>query len=71
MILGVLLFICMSVGASGPVLAGRIFDITGSYQLAFSACAGLSVIILALAILLTPTRRQDLTSQKELILDEE
>lgn len=39
-------------GALGPVLAGRIFDITGSYQTAFLISAAASVIALILALLL-------------------
>jgi len=39
-------------GAFGPVLAGRMFDITGSYQTAFliSAAAGVTALILALLL---------------------
>ena len=39
-------------GALGPVLAGRIFDITGSYQTAFLISAAASVIALILTLLL-------------------
>jgi MFS family permease len=39
-------------GALGPVLAGRMFDITGSYQTAFLISAAASVIALILALLL-------------------
>jgi len=42
-------------GAIGPVVAGRIFDVTGSYQLAFIICIILSVIGLVAASLLKPT----------------
>ena len=46
---------CITVGASvGPALAGRIFDITGSYQQAFLVCAALSMIAIVLALLLRP-----------------
>ena len=41
--------------AIGPVLAGQIFDITGSYQLAFSLCVALSIIAMIFALLLRPT----------------
>ncbi len=45
----------ISIGAAtGPVLAGRIFDITGSYQQAFLVCAALSMIAIVLALLLRP-----------------
>jgi MFS family permease len=39
-------------GALGPVFAGRMFDITGSYQTAFLVSAAASVIALILALLL-------------------
>ena len=41
-------------GAIGAVLGGRIFDITGGYQLAFITCAALSIIAIILAIFLRP-----------------
>jgi len=41
--------------AAGPVLAGRIFDVTGSYHLAFLICIILSIIALVLVLLLKPT----------------
>jgi MFS family permease len=46
-------------GAIGPVLAGRIFDLTGSYSLAFWACtaAGVAGIILS-ALLKLPISQQ-------------
>ena len=47
-IFGVVLF-CGTIGGSiGPILAGRVFDVTGSYQLAFSlltAMAGLGLVL--------------------------
>lgn len=45
-------------GAIGPVLAGRIFDITGSYQTAFLINAVVTVIGLIVAWLLRPTISQ-------------
>jgi len=60
-ILGFIFFIDCLGGAIGPVLAGRIFDITGSYQWAFLICAALSVIALILTSLLRPTHSKDLT----------
>lgn len=45
-------------GAVGPPLAGRIFDVTGSYQLAFLICGAASVIGLILALLLRPVNRE-------------
>ena len=41
-------------GAIGAVLGGRIFDITGGYQLAFIISAALSIIAIILAIFLGP-----------------
>ena len=40
--------------AVGPTLAGRIFDITDSYQLAFQVCIALSIIAVILALFLRP-----------------
>ena len=53
-ILGVVLIGVTTGEATGPVLAGRIFDITGSYQTAFIVCATLSIIAIILASLLKP-----------------
>jgi MFS family permease len=39
-------------GTTSPVLAGRIFDITGSYQLAFLICAGVALAGLMFTLLL-------------------
>jgi len=62
--LGVLLGIVNAGGAigeaTGPVLTGGIFDITGSYQWAFLICAALSVIGIILSTLLRPTNRDRL-----------
>jgi len=44
--------------AIGPALAGRIFDITGSYQPAFLICVGLSIIAIILALFLKPITRK-------------
>jgi len=43
-------------GAVGPFVAGYIFDVTGSYQLAFLVCAAIGTAGLILAVLLTPIR---------------
>jgi len=45
----------ISIGeAIGPTLAGRIFDITSSYQPAFLICVGFSIIAIILALFLKP-----------------
>jgi len=46
-------------GAVGPVLAGRISDITGSYQVAFLACAAVSVIGTILSVLIRPAGKTE------------
>ncbi len=53
-ILGAVLFGMSFGSAAGPVLAGRIFDTTGSYQLVFSVCAAFSMISIILVLLLKP-----------------
>jgi len=40
-------------GAIGSFLSGSIFDATGSYQTAFLVCAGIGIVGLVLAVLLT------------------
>ncbi len=57
-ILGSVIFVFTVGSAIGPVLAGRIFDITGSYQLAFLISAALSIAALILALLLRPISRE-------------
>jgi MFS family permease len=44
-------------GAIGPVMTGYIFDITGSYQLAFLICAALGIGGLILMAMLRPTEK--------------
>lgn len=41
--------------AAGPWLMGRIFDVTGSYNLAYAILAGLSLVAVLLAFSITPT----------------
>ena len=56
LILGVL---CggLTVGSSlGPLLAGHIFDVTGSYHLAFLVCAALVIIGSVLTALVKPVK---------------
>ncbi len=44
-------------GAASPLLAGRIFDVTGSYQLAFLVTLGLCVAGVILALLIKPPHK--------------
>jgi len=53
-ILGSLMFIGAIGGATGPILAGHIFDVTGSYQLAFLVCVAGGILGIILASLLKP-----------------
>ena len=56
LILGVIGF-GFTIGASvGPFVAGYIFDVSQSYQMAFLVCAAIGVIGLVLTALLTPTK---------------
>ncbi|MFC1943511.1 MFS transporter [Chloroflexota bacterium] len=54
-ILGVIFFAGTFGSLISPMLAGRIFDIMGNYQLAFWICFALSVVGLILISLLRPT----------------
>lgn len=60
-ILGVVIFSVTIGGAVGPVLAGHIFDVTGSYQLAFLICLLVSVIAIVVIIFLKPVARRTLS----------
>jgi MFS family permease len=60
-IFGFVLFFGAVGGAAGPILAGRIFDLTDSYDLAFSALAVLAVLGLALVLRL-PSSNPDMRS---------
>ena len=53
-IFGVVTFAGSVGGAIGPALAGHIFDITASYQLAFLVCGALGTIGLIFTLLVTP-----------------
>ena len=55
-LLGFVIFIFTIGGAIGPVLTGAIFDITGSYQLAFLILLVLAIIGMILAVLLKPVK---------------
>jgi len=54
LIIGVFTFSTTIGEATGPAVAGGIFDTTGSYQLAFLICTALSVITIILASLVKP-----------------
>ncbi|MCL0071564.1 MFS transporter [Thermodesulfovibrionales bacterium] len=54
-IMGAFIFSIAIGEAIGPVLAGSIFDVVGSYQIAFLVCAIAGVISIALISLLRPT----------------
>jgi MFS family permease len=43
-------------GAFGPLIAGRIYDVTSSYHLAFMLCAIISAVGLMVAMILKPAR---------------
>jgi MFS family permease len=49
-IFGIVVFFGTIGGASGPILAGRIFDLTGSYTLAFIALAALATFGMILVL---------------------
>ena len=53
-IVGVFIFAGTLGGSIGPILAGRIFDVTESYQMAFLLCLALSIIALILMSFLKP-----------------
>jgi MFS family permease len=56
-IFGVIVFLLTIGGALGPVLAGGIFDVMGSYDWAFVTCLVTSAIGLTLTALLKPTKK--------------
>ena len=53
-ILGIMIFVGTIGGAIGPVFAGYLFDVTGSYQSSFIICIAIGVIGLALSTTLRP-----------------
>ena len=53
-ILGSIMFIGTIGGATGPILAGHIFDIIGSYHTAFIVCAAVGILGIILTSLLKP-----------------
>lgn len=56
-IFGIVYFAGNLGGASGPLLAGYVFDVTGSYQIAFWVITGLSFIGLLIISSLRPVRK--------------
>jgi OFA family oxalate/formate antiporter-like MFS transporter len=47
-----------TIGATlGPFMTGYIFDVTGSYRMAFLVCAAVAILGFVLAAVLRPTRR--------------
>jgi len=56
-LLGIVNFACTIGCATGPVLAGWLFDISGSYQLAFLLCVAVSIIGLIATLFLKPIHR--------------
>jgi MFS family permease len=57
-ILGAIVFIYTIGAASGPVLAGSIFDYTRSYQWAFILCAALNIGAIIMIVFLNRIRKQ-------------
>jgi len=55
--LGMLFFIGQIGGAIGPIVTGRIFDVTQSYQIAFFILVGASAAAVALMSVVRPVRR--------------
>ena len=53
---GIVFFSSMVGGAIGPVIAGHIFDTTGSYSLAFWVCTAVGALALGLVLSLRKTR---------------
>lgn len=58
-IFGIAFVILATGGAIGPLIAGRIFDTSGSYYPAFMACVALGIVGLIMASLLKPIRKPD------------
>ncbi|MFC1942702.1 MFS transporter [Chloroflexota bacterium] len=56
LILGICNFGSTTGAASGPFIAGYVFDVTGSYQSAFLACASLAFVGLILSAILRPIK---------------
>lgn len=59
MMVGVITFVYTAGGFVGPILSGRIFDVTGSYRTAFLICAALAASGLVLALSLRQPHKPD------------
>lgn len=59
LLFGLVLFSGTIGGAVGPVLAGRMFDVTGSYQGVFWVLTGLALTGLVLVLMLGPLKKAD------------
>jgi MFS family permease len=58
-LLGVIIFAGISVGSVSPMFTGRIFDVTGSYRIAFFILLLSAILGLILITLLKPIRKKD------------
>jgi MFS family permease len=56
---GIVGFIAVVGSAVGPLLSGRIYDVTASYSLAFELCAGLLIAAAILTTLVFPAEGRD------------
>ena len=57
-IFGLVMF-ALGIGSSiGPLIAGRIFDVSGNYDWAFVVCGFMGISILILSILLKPVKKK-------------
>jgi len=56
LIFGVICLVYTIGGALGPFVAGYIFDVTNSYQVAFLVCAAISTVALILTLVLRPAK---------------
>ncbi|MFC1995367.1 MFS transporter, partial [Chloroflexota bacterium] len=65
LILGVLIFIADIGDASSPIVVGRIFDVTGSYNLAFITTAGFAILGIILSLLITPIHKESQIQSKQ------
>ena len=59
-ILGAISFVFTIGAALGPFVTGYVFDVNGTYQVAFLVCAIVSVIGLILSAVLRPTKRLEI-----------